>query len=53
MAQPRVGWDKFTFQRSSASGVVIMKESLGPQEGLGDLHILICRDILPLALLEG
>ena len=30
-----------------------MKESLGPQEGLGDLHILICRDILPLALLEG
>lgn len=27
-----------------------MKESLGPQEGLGDLHILICRDILPLAL---
>ena len=26
-----------------------MKESLGPQEGLGDLHILICGDILPLA----
>lgn len=30
-----------------------MKESLGPQEGLGGHHILICRDILPLALLEG
>lgn len=59
MAQSSVDWDKFTFQRSPVWGTVVMKEFLGSQKGyykkkgLGDLHILICTDLLPLAVPEG